>query len=106
MFYAPRRRNVHHGAPPCIEWENEGGFAMETTLDQLREGDCARIVRLEMRGAMRRRLLDFGMIEGTTIRCLRLSPAGDPVIYLVRGTMLALRRQDSRRIAVEVIACG
>lgn len=79
---------------------------MVTTLDQLREGDCARIVRLALRGAMRRRLLDFGMIEGTRVRCLRLSPAGDPVIYRVRGTMLALRRQDSRRIDVEVIPCG
>lgn len=79
---------------------------MRTTLDMLREGDCARIRSLELRGAMRRRLLDFGMIEGTRVRCLRKSPAGDPVIYLVRGTMLALRRQDSRRIAVEVEPCG
>ncbi len=79
---------------------------METTLDRLREGECARIARLALRGAMRRRLLDFGMIEGTTIRCLRKSPAGDPVIYRVRGTMLALRRQDSQWIAVEVIPCG
>ena len=79
---------------------------METTLDRLREGECARILRLDLRGAMRRRLLDFGMIEGTRVRCLRVSPSGDPVIYRVRGTMLALRRQDSRRIAVEVEVCG
>lgn len=78
---------------------------MKTTLDQLGEGQCARITCLQLSGAMRRRLLDFGMIEGTHIRCLRKSPSGDPVIYRVRGTMLALRRQDSRRIAVEVEAC-
>jgi len=78
---------------------------MRTTLDQLREGDCARITALRLRGAMRRRLLDFGMIGGTRVRCLRKSPAGDPVIYMVRGTMLAIRRQDSRRIAVEVTPC-
>ena len=78
---------------------------METTLNQLHEGQCARILSLRMRGAMRRRLLDFGMIEGTRVRCLRKSPSGDPVIYSVRGTMLALRRQDSGRIAVEVEAC-
>ena len=78
---------------------------MKTTLDQLHEGQCASILSLLLRGAMRRRLLDFGMIEGTTVRCLRKSPSGDPVIYLVRGTMLALRRQDSRRIAVEVKPC-
>ena len=74
---------------------------METTLNYLREGQCARIKTLRMQGAMRRRLLDFGLIEGTRIRCLRFSPAGDPVLYCVRGTALALRRQDSRCIAVE-----
>ncbi len=74
---------------------------METTLNYLREGQCARIKTLRMQGAMRRRLLDFGLIEGTWVRCLRFSPAGDPVLYCVRGTVLALRRQDSRCIAVE-----
>lgn len=78
---------------------------METTLNLLREGQCACIKSLHLRGAMRRRLLDFGMIEGTSIHCLRKSPCGDPVIYCVRGTMLALRRQDSCRIAVEVESC-
>lgn len=74
---------------------------METTLNYLREGQCAQIKTLRMQGAMRRRLLDFGLIEGTRIRCLGCSPAGDPVLYCVRGTVLALRRQDSRCIAVE-----
>ena len=74
---------------------------METTLNHLREGQSARIKTLRMQGAMRRRLLDFGLIEGTQVRCLRRSPAGDPVLYCVRGTVLALRRQDSRYIAVE-----
>ena len=74
---------------------------METTLNHLREGQSARIKTLRMQGAMRRRLLDFGLIEGTRVRCLRFSPAGDPVLYCVRGTVLALRRQDSRCIAVE-----
>ena len=74
---------------------------METTLNYLREGQCAQIKTLRMQGAMRRRLLDFGLIEGTRIRCLGCSPAGDPVLCCVRGTVLAQRRQDSRCIAVE-----
>lgn len=78
---------------------------METTLNLLRPGQCARVVALEIGGAMRRRLLDFGLIEGTHVRCLRESPAGSPVIYRVRGTMLALRTADSRRIRVETDIC-
>lgn len=77
---------------------------METTLDCLREGERGTVGALEMSGALRRRLMDFGLIEGTPIRCVRKSPAGSPILYSVRGTMLALRTCDSRRIAV--LPCG
>ena len=51
---------------------------METTLDRLREGECASVLSLELTGELRRRLLDFGLIEGTLVDCLRVSPAGSP----------------------------
>lgn len=73
---------------------------MELTLDSLTEGECARITALQAGGALRRRLLDFGLIEGTDIHCLRISPTGSPALYRVRGTMLALRRCDAKKIRV------
>ena len=51
---------------------------------------------------MRRRLLDFGMIEGTNIRCVRRSPAGDPSAYLIRGAVIAIRASDAAGVAVRV----
>ncbi|MGM9522969.1 MAG: ferrous iron transport protein A [Faecousia sp.] len=78
---------------------------METTMNRLREGQCARVTSLGLTGELRRRLLDFGLIEGTEVRCLRISPAGSPVLYRVRGTLLALRTADSGRIRVEVDGC-
>ena len=77
---------------------------METTLDCLREGERGTVCALEMSGALRRRLMDFGLIEGTPIRCVRKSPVGSPILYSVRETMLALRTCDSRRISV--LPCG
>lgn len=74
---------------------------METTMNRLCEGQCARVTSLGLTGELRRRLLDFGLIEGTQVRCLRISPAGSPMLYLVRGTRLALRTVDSGRICVE-----
>lgn len=50
---------------------------------------------------MRRRLLDMGLIEGTRISCLQKSPAGDPVAYLIRGAVIALRSEDSSQILVD-----
>ncbi len=74
---------------------------MEVTLDQLHEGQSAKIRSLELHGAMRRRLLDFGMIEGTSIACIRKSPSGSPILYRLRGTLLAIRTAEGRCIRVE-----
>ena len=78
---------------------------MEMTLDRLREGECARILSLELTGELRRRLLDFGLIEGTWVVCLRVSPAGSPKLYRVRGTRLALRTKDAALVRVEAERC-
>lgn len=78
---------------------------METTLSALRDGQEGNITVLHMEGALRRRLLDFGLIEGTRICCLRKSPLGSPVLCRVRGTMLALRLCDCKKISVAVETC-
>ena len=72
------------------------------TLNRLAAGQTASVTALRLTGAIRRRLLDLGLIEGTRVRCLRRGVAGDPVIYGCRGTMVALRCEDSARICVEV----
>ncbi len=72
------------------------------TLNRLSAGQTAKVTALLLGGAIRRRLLDLGLIEGTQVRCVRRALAGDPVIYSFRGTMVALRREDSARICVEV----
>lgn len=52
-------------------------------------------------GPMRRRLQDIGLIDGTEVVCLRKSPSGDPVAYLIRGAVIALRSEDSSKILIE-----
>ena len=70
------------------------------TLNGIQEGQSARVSCLLSTGSMRRRLQDIGLIEGTNITCLQKSPAGDPVAYGVRGAVIALRREDARRILI------
>ena len=62
------------------------------------------IVR-ELRGSeeMRRRLYDLGLSEGTQVTCLMTSPLGDPRAYLIRGAVIALRREDAEGVVGEVI---
>ncbi len=80
-------------------------------LDALRLGESAEVVRLAatVQGPSRRRLLDLGVVPGTTIRAELSSAAGDPVAYRIRGAVIALRRVQAheilvRRIAAEVAA--
>lgn len=51
------------------------------TLNQLPEGETARIESLGMEGRLRRRLMDIGMIPGTRVECLERGPFGDPVAF-------------------------
>lgn len=72
----------------------------DTDLSLLREGQQAMVTEIEEEGAMGRRLRDMGLVRGTEVRCLQVSPFGDPVAYLIRGAVVALRRADSRRVRV------
>ncbi len=69
-------------------------------LHSLRPGETALVKCLGSSGALRRRLLDMGMVEGTRVECLGISPGGDPKAFLVRGSMLAIRDRDCRDIIV------
>ena len=67
-------------------------------LSDILPGERAVIGHLETKGDMRRRLQDIGLVEGTMVKCLRKSPSGDPVAYLIRGAVIALRSADSSEI--------
>ena len=67
-------------------------------LAALRPGQRATVTALMAEGSIRRRLRDMGLIEGTRVECVGVSPLGDPAAYLVRGTVIALRRRDAEGI--------
>ena len=73
----------------------------KSTLADLPVGQRARVTALCTEGSIRRRLLDIGLIENTQVECLGRSPAGDPSAYLIRGAVIALRKEDSKTILTE-----
>ena len=75
----------------------------ETTLGDAAIGVTVRVLRLETRLGMRRRLQDIGLTEGALSTCLFASPSGDPRAYLVRGAVIALREEDAKTIFVEAV---
>ena len=50
---------------------------------------------------MRRRLQDIGLISGTRVECVGVSPLGDPAAYLIRGAVVALRSRDAGGVRLE-----
>ena len=72
------------------------------TLDQLKPGEQAVIRAVGGEGALRCRLLDMGLIPRTTIRLQKVAPMGDPIEIYVRGYELTLRKDDAKKIEVEV----
>lgn len=71
-------------------------------LNQLPIGKKANVAALTSDGTIRRRMLDLGMIDGTEIEALYQSPSGNPVAYLIRGAVIALRSDVSGEIIVSV----
>ncbi len=69
-------------------------------LNRLTLGDEAVVNNNSATGALKRRFLDIGLIKGTRVKCVAISPHGDPKAFLIRGAVIALRNTDSSLITV------
>lgn len=72
-------------------------------LSSLPLGEKCKVKKLVSDGLLRRRLLDLGLIDDTVVESLQKSPSGDPVAYLIRGAVIALRSEAASMILVETI---
>ena len=73
----------------------------QLSMDHRPEGVRARVAEVGGESAMRRRLLDLGLIPGTWVTCRGRAPAGDPAAYAFRGCVVALRAKDAAAVALE-----
>lgn len=73
------------------------------TLNQLPIGAIGRVKILGLKGLIRRRILDLGLIHNTDIKPLVQSPLGDPRAYEIRGSTIALRSEEAAEIIVELV---
>lgn len=72
------------------------------SLREMEPGQRARIKEITATGSIRRRLLDIGLVEGTEIKCVGKSPAGDPAAFSIRGAVIAIRSEDGSNVIAEV----
>ena len=70
------------------------------TLAHLEVGSTAKITDITGETAISQRLLEMGVIPGTTVRVVKSAPFGDPLEIRVRNSHFALRRSEANSILV------
>ena len=75
----------------------DGKFKTLSTLKIGEKGIVLGIAKA-LRGQQRRRLMDLGIVPGTEIEPQLESISRDPVAYKVRGSVVALRKQQADKI--------
>jgi Fe2+ transport system protein FeoA len=75
---------------------------MEKRLSELKPGEKGIITRVEGSSAVKRRLLDMGLVKGTEVTMIRKAPLGDPIEFLVKGYNLSLRKVESDNVYVSI----
>lgn len=73
----------------------------ETTLDKLIPGVKASIVKIQLKGTVRRKLMDMGLVPGSKIEVIRVAPLGDPIEFSIKGYNLSIRKQEASNIVVK-----
>ena len=73
------------------------------TLGHIDIGREAEIVSLEVNETMKKRLLDLGLIPGTKVKAILSSGKKEFVAYIVRRTIIAIRKEDANKIKVRAL---
>ena len=73
------------------------------TLDEMKPGQKATILRIEGDGPLVQRLMALGLLEGSDVTMTRRAIGGDPVEVQVMDYALSLRREEARRVEVRLL---
>lgn len=74
------------------------------TLAQLAEGEPGTLDRLELPDDIARRLMELGFLPGHVIVPARSAPGGEPRVYRVDGSEVALRRETAGHLILRAVS--
>lgn len=70
-------------------------------LSEMKEGQTGVINRVGGNGALRRRILEMGILKGSKIYIEKYAPLKDPLELIVKGYHLSLRVEEAAQITVD-----
>ena len=71
---------------------------MRVRLSDLEPGEAAVIEGVALPELEQQVLIRFGFFDGAEVRCSRRTPLGDPIVYSLDGSEVALRTETACRI--------
>ncbi|CEM63106.1 ferrous iron transport protein A [Treponema phagedenis] len=74
------------------------------TLDELEQGKNAVIENLEITGSTLQRLISLGFTPGAEVSVVRKAPFLDPFDISICGSLVAVRRDEAKRIIIRELA--
>lgn len=74
------------------------------TLDSIPPSARCRVTGVCGGHGISQRLMEMGLIEGSTVEVVRLAPLGDPMEVSLHGYHLSLRKAEASLVEVE--QCG
>jgi len=69
-------------------------------LTSVRLGTTVTVAEIKLPPESRPRLMEMGLLVGTSVELVRFAPLGDPVEIKVRGYNLTLRKNEAEQIFV------
>lgn len=72
-------------------------------LSEMKQGQTAKIDAIGGNGALRRRILEMGIIKGAQIYVEKYAPLKDPLELNIKGCHISLRVEEAAQITVSHI---
>lgn len=73
----------------------------DRSIADLGRGEEAILARLDLPGDIAQRLMELGFLPGNKVSAAQSAPGGDPRVYRVDGTEIALRAETAGRLRIE-----
>lgn len=70
-------------------------------LSEMMEGEKGVVIRVAGNGALRRRILEMGIVKGAELFVEKYAPLKDPLELIVKGFHISLRVEEAAQITVE-----
>lgn len=71
-------------------------------LSDLRQGDSGSLESLDVSEEIAQRLMELGFLLGVQVTAGRPAPGGDPMVFQVDGSEIALRRETARCMKIRI----